>query len=60
MQVNEYDFKIIRKQMKELDLRLTTLEHEIGEFKSWHESRFPKNSQVEFTKSLSDKQDVEE
>ena len=60
MQAHELDFKIIRKQMKEINSRIDSLEHEIGEFKSWLESRFPKPNQVEFTESLSDKQDAEE
>lgn len=47
MQVNEYDFKRINLRMKELDLRLVKLEHEISEFKSWLEARFPRQANVE-------------
>lgn len=47
MQVNEYDFKRINLRMKELDIRLVKLEHELNEFKSWLEARFPKQDSVE-------------
>ena len=53
MQAHELDFKIIRKQMKEINSRIDSLEHEIGEFKSWLESRFPKQSEV-WTERLTD------
>lgn len=54
MQVNEYDFKRINLRLKELDLRLVKLEHELDEFKSWHSSRFPKESPVDFHEPLTD------
>lgn len=59
MQVNEYDFKRINLRMKELDIRLVKLEHELNEFKSWLEARFPKQDSVEsnsteFYESLTD------
>lgn len=63
MQVNEYDFKRINLRMKELDLRLVKLEHEISEFKSWLEARFPKQDNVESIESyesIRDSQDAEE
>lgn len=63
MQVNEYDFKRINLRMKELEAdfvqRLVKLEHELNEFKSWLEARFPKQDSVEsnsteFYESLTD------
>lgn len=60
MQAHELDFKIIREQMKSLDLRLTTLEHEIGEFKSWLEGKFPKAEISEWREPITANQDAEE
>ena len=51
--ITHFDFKIIRKQMKEINSRIDSLEHEIGEFKSWLESRFPKQSEA-WTERLTD------
>lgn len=53
MQAHELDFKIIRKQMKEINSRIDSLEHEIGEFKSWIESRFHKSETSEWREPLS-------
>ena len=54
MQAHELDFKIIRKQMKEINSRIDSLEHEIGEFKSWLENKFPKHELSEWREPLTD------
>lgn len=65
MQAHELDFKIIRKQMKEINQRIDSLEHEIGEFKSWLESKFPKQPELSehpsyWKEPITANQDVEE